>query len=224
MQQIIKDFQRPDQDLLDQVSTQHIGVAGMEIGPRHVMHPDIKPLDPKWRICGPALTVRPEYWDDRLVTELAPKYAKPGDIIVVDAAGHTELAVWGMSMTRAAVTAGAAGVVIDGSTMNANLLTHEQPQIPIFAKGVSAVTKEAQHPGSINVPVICGGVIVHPGDIILADADDVVVIPPGQAEKVLAGCQAHDKQAKSDHKNHIPFHERKDSEKKLRAFPDVEWT
>ena len=99
------DFVRPSAELIAALATQHVGVLGCEVGPRQVMHPGIKPLDPVWRICGPAFTVRAEQWDDRLVGELAPKYVKPGDVIVVDAGGHTEVAVWGMSMTKGAKAA-----------------------------------------------------------------------------------------------------------------------
>ena len=110
MHRIITDFERPDADLVASVAEQHIGVAGFEAGPRQVMHAAIKPMHPEWRICGTALTVRPEHWEDRLVSELAPKYTQPGDIIVVDAGGYTDVAVWGMSMTISAKAAGAAGI------------------------------------------------------------------------------------------------------------------
>lgn len=223
MHEIITDFKRPDQALIDKVAKQHVGVAGFEVGPRQVMHPDIKPLDPEWRLCGPAFTVRPEYWDDRLMGELAPKYAKPGDVLVVDAGGHTEIAAWGMSMTVAAAQAGVAGIVIDGSCMNAALLARERPQIPLFVRGVSATAKGSEQPGSLNVPVICGGVIVNPGDIILADADGVVVLKPEKAAQMIAAAEAHDQQNRSDKVEGVPYYERKKSEEKLREFPDVTW-
>jgi 4-hydroxy-4-methyl-2-oxoglutarate aldolase len=221
--EINRSFIRPDKSLIDKINQQHVGVAGFEAGPRQVAHPDIKPLDPDWRICGPALTVRPQYWDDRLVSELAPKFAEPGDIIVIDAGGHIDSAAWGMSMTRAAAAAGVAGIVIDGSCMNSALLAREQPLIPIFARGISATTRGAEYPGSINIPVICGGVIVNPGDIILADSDGVVVLPPALAAKIIAGCEAHDRQARSDNEQNVPFYKTKNSEEKLRAFRDITW-
>ena len=223
MHDIITDFKRPDPALIEKVSKQHVGVAGFEVGPRQVAHPDIKPLDPTWRICGTAFTVRPEYWDDRLMGELAPKYAKPGDVLVVDAGGHTEIAAWGMSMTIAAAKAGVVGIVIDGSCMNSSLLARERPQIPLFVRGVSPTAKGSDHPGSLNVPVICGGVIVNPGDIILADSDGVVVLKPEMAEKIIAAAEAHDDRARSDNDQSIPYYERKKSEEKVRAFPDVTW-
>ena len=222
MHRVITDFHRPDADLVQAVAKQHVGVAGFEAGPRQVMHAAIKPLDPTWRVCGPAFTVRPEFWDDRLMGELAPKYLKPGDVIVVDAGGYTDLAVWGMSMTISANMAGAAGIVIDGSCMNTALLVRERPQVPIFSRGVSAVTKGAEHPGSLNVPVICGGVIVNPGDIVLGDSDGVVVLPPEVAGRVVAASQAHDSRSRDANAKKIPYYEQKQSEEKLRQF-DVEW-
>ena len=223
MHEIITDFERPDPALVEKVSRQHVGVAGFEAGPRQVAHPDIKPLDPTWRICGPAFTVKPEYWDDRLMGELAPKYAKPGDVLVVDAGGHTEIAAWGMSMTISAALSGVAGIVIDGSCMNSALLARERPQIPLFVRGVSATAKGSDRPGSLNVPVICGGVIVYPGDIILADSDGVVVLRPDTAERIVAAAEAHDDRSRNANKKKEPYYESKKSEEKVRSFPDVTW-
>lgn len=223
MYQVNTAFQRPDKGLIDKVSTQHVGVCGFSAGPRQVMHPDIKPLDPAWRVCGPAFTVRPEFWDDRLMGELAPKYAKPGDVLVIDAGGHTEVAAWGMSMTISSAKAGIAGIVIDGSTTNSALLARERVQIPIFSRGVSAAVKGSEGPGSLNVPVICGGVIVYPGDIILGDSDGVVVLRPDEAKRIVAESEAHDDRSRSDKDKDIPYYVRKNSEEKLRAMDRIEW-
>jgi regulator of RNase E activity RraA len=220
---VITDFPRPSADLVAKVAKQHVGVAGFEAGPRQVMHAAIKPLNLEWRICGPALTVRAENWEDRLMGELAPKYAKPGDVIVVDAGGYTDVAVWGMSMTINAKRAGVAGVVIDGSTMNSTLIGRERQQIPVFARGVVPTAKGSDGPGSLNIPVICGGVIVYPGDIILADSDGVVVLRPEMAEEIIRASEAHDNQARGDVKQDVPYYERKNSEGKLRTFKNVEW-
>ncbi|MDX2224272.1 MAG: hypothetical protein SFV21_16095 [Rhodospirillaceae bacterium] len=220
---IVSEIRRPAAELVAKVAKQHVGVSGAEAGPRQIMHPDIKPLDPTWRICGPALTVRPEFWYDRMVGELAPKYVKPGDVIVVDAGGHTEVAVWGMSMSTSAKAAGAAGVVIDGSTMNTALLTRERPQLPIFARGVAPTATTSDGPGSINVPVICGGVIVNPGDIILADSDGVVVLRPEIAEAIIRNAEIHDRGEQDPEMRKKPYWERRKVEERLRAMSTVTW-
>lgn len=222
METINTDFERPSAQLIEAVSQQHIGVAGFEVGPRQVMHPDIKPLDPHWRICGPAFTVRSRCWDDRLTSELAPKYAKPGDVLVVDAGGHIEVGVWGMSMSINAALAGISGVVIDGSCMNGALLTRDRPQMPMFTRGISAGAKsDPDGPGSMNVPVICGGVIVYPGDIILGDMDGVVVINPLAAEKIVANSKAHDQRSRKAHAENVPYYVQRGSEAKMQSHSDV---
>lgn len=221
--QIITEFERPDESLVALIADMHVGVVGHLVGPRQTCSNAIKPLRDDWRICGPALTVRPQFWDDRLTCELAPKYAQPGDILVIDAGGNVDSAIWGLSMHRAAIRSGAAGVVIDGACMNKALISAENHQVPLFSRGVSPTTRNSEHAGSINVPVICGGVIVNPGDIILGDADGIVVVPPAMVEQVVAECTAHDTQARSDAREDIPFYERKDSEAKMRALTGVDW-
>lgn len=222
-QRIVADIPRPSSDLISRVAKLHVGVTGFEVGPRQTMHPAIKPLDPTWRICGPAVTVRPEQWYDRMVGELAPKFVKPGDVIVVDAGGHDAIAVWGMSMSVSAKAAGAAGVVIDGATMNSALLVRERPQLPIFARAVSAVATSSDGPGSINVSVVCGGVIVNPGDIILGDSDGVVVLTAEIAEAVIANVKTHDAGERDPELRRKPYWERRRVEERLRAMPGIRW-
>ncbi len=222
-QRIIATIKRPPADVVARIAKLHVGVTGFEVGPRQTMHPSIKPLDPSWRICGPAVTVRAEYWYDRMVGELAPKFVTPGDVIVIDAGGYEDIAVWGMSMSISAKAAGAAGVVLDGATMNSALLVRERPQLPIFARAVSAVATTSDGPGSINVPVICGGVIVNPGDIVLGDSDGVVVLSPEIADAVIANVKAHDAGERDPELRKKSYWERRNVEEKLRAMPGVRW-
>jgi 4-hydroxy-4-methyl-2-oxoglutarate aldolase len=220
---IVADFQRPSADLIAKVAKLHVGVSGFEAGPRQTMHPAIKPLDPTWRVCGPALTVRAEHWYDRMVGELAPKYAKPGDVIVIDAGGYIDVAVWGMSMTTNAQAAGVAGVVIDGATMNSALLARERVKMPIFARAVTATATTSDGPGSINVPVICGGVIVNPVDIFLGDCDGVVVLKPEAAESIIRNVEEHNKGEQDPAMRAKPYWERRGVIEKLKAMKNVAW-
>jgi regulator of RNase E activity RraA len=108
--------------------------------------------------------------------------------------------------------------------MNGALLTHENIQLPIFARGLVAIASGAERPGWLNVPVICGGVIVRPGDIILADCDGVVVLPRSVAASILDRSQGYQSQAASDNAAAVPYFERRGSEAKARALVDTEWT
>lgn len=221
--QIRTDFVRPDRGLVERVAATHVGVTGVHAGPRQVMDAGIKPLDPTWRVCGPAFTVRPEHTDDLLMGELAGKYAQAGDVIVVDAGGRADRACWGLGMSTAARAAGCAGVVLDGYCMNGALLMRERIQLPVFARGLVASAGGAERAGWLNVPVICGGVIVRPGDIVLGDCDGVVVLPAEQASGILERSQGYQSQASAPEAAATPYYERRRSEAKIRAIPDIEW-
>lgn len=221
--QIRLDFPRPSPQLIQRALQTHVGVTGVHAGPRQVAHPAIKPLLPQWRICGPAFTVRPEHTDDLLVGELAGKYAKPGDVIVVDAGGRDDKACWGMGMSMAAKRSGCAGVVLDGRCMNGALLTNERFQLPIFARGLVASANGAERAGWINTPIVCAGVIVNPGDIVLADCDGVVFLPLAQAEAILRKSAGYGQQAAADNQLDIPYWQRRQTEEKLRAIADIDW-
>jgi 4-hydroxy-4-methyl-2-oxoglutarate aldolase len=217
------DFERPSAQLLARVASTHVGVTGVHAGPRQVMNAAIKPLDPSWRICGPAFTVRPEDPADLLVGEVAGKYAQPGDVIVVDGAARLDTACWGFGMSTAAREAGCAGVVLDGLCMNAALLIRERVQLPIFARGCVARAGVAEGPGWLNTPVICGGVIVYPGDIILGDLEGVVVLPRSEAERIVAASGGYQGKAAAEAAAGQAYYERRRSEEKLRALSDVEF-
>lgn len=221
--QIRTDFPRPERELVARAAATHVGVTGVHAGPRQVMDVGIKPLDPAWRICGPAFTVRPEYTEDLLMGELAGKYARAGDVVVVDAGGRVDRACWGMGMSMAARAAGCAGIVLDGYCMNGALLTRERVQLPVFARGLVASAAGAERAGWLNVPVICGGVIVRPGDIVLGDCDGVVVLPVDQAGAILERSLGYQAQASAPEAAAAPYYERRHSEAKLRALTDIEW-
>ena len=221
--QIRRQIVRADKSLIERAARTHVGVTGVHAGPRQVMDAAIKPLLSEWRICGPAFTVRPEYTEDLLTGEVAGKYAAPGDVLVVDGGARLDVACWGMGMSMAARRAGCAGVVLDGSCINGALLTRERVQLPVFARALVASARTAEKPGSINVPVICGGVIVYPGDIILGDCDGVVVLPREQADSILRSSEGYSTLAAGDAQADRPYWERRRSEEKMRALPDVQW-
>jgi regulator of RNase E activity RraA len=116
---------------------------------------------------------------------MAVDLAQGGDVIVVAAGGIVERALCGdMSATRFQAK-GIAGVVIDGATRDVR--GTRELRFPIFARGVTPRSnhypQELDH-GAVNVPVVCGGVLVRPGDIIIGDDDGVVVVPLEMAEEI----------------------------------------
>ncbi len=188
MYEINADFQRPDPEWVERARAIYFCMIGCKVGPRYTMDPGIKPLDPTWRVCGPALTVRPEYAGDVLMGQLAGKYVKPGDVVVIDAAGDPNDAALGGSMANGLKEAGATGIVVDGYILTAEVL-RKRENIPVFSRGTVARAEQGKRPGWINVPVICGGVIVNPGDLIVGDEDGVAVIPRAMIPEVITAME-----------------------------------
>jgi RraA family protein len=138
-------------------------------------------------LAGPAFTVKVAPGDNLLVHK-AIDLAAPGDVIVVDAGGHLEQAIIGEIMSSWAAKRGVAGFVIDGAVRDAAALA--EGSFPVYARGASHRGPYKDGPGEINVPVSIAGMVVHPGDIIIGDADGLVAIPQADAEAVLAGARA----------------------------------
>lgn len=164
-------------------------------------HPDVMPLPPTIRrltgvgqIAGPAYTVRTEGGQNAAIHRAVAR-ATPGDLLVVDANGDAECGHFGDILATACRRAGIAGLVIDGAVRDAAAI--EAIGFAIFGRGKCPCAPGKTHPGSIGGVITCAGVTVHPGDIIVADSDGVVVVPceraaaaANQAEQVLKREQA----------------------------------
>lgn len=139
-------------------------------------------------IAGPAVTVRIRPGDN-LMVHLAMMMAEPGDIIVIDGGGDLSTAVIGGLMRTTAIARKLGGFVIDGALRD--VAEWGQGGMPAFARGNVHRGPSKDGPGEVNVPIACAGLQVNPGDLILADADGVVAIPPHKAKTVLTKCRAH---------------------------------
>ena len=219
---VVTDFERPPADLVRRASQTFAAVTGGFAGPRQIVDTAIKPLQRKWRLCGPAFTVRSEFNEDLLMGYVAAKYVRPGDILVVDGGGRTDVACWGASMAGAAREAGCAGIVLYGMALTADLLI-DREHIPVFARGTAPITTGQDRPGWLNGPVACGGVIVNPGYIVLGDIDGVVVLPRERAATIVAASEKAGAKSGVGRANPAPYRDRTDSEERLRALPGVEW-
>ena len=152
-----------------------------------VMRYAIHPLWPDiGRIAGPAFTVRtPRH--DNLMLHAAIYRAEPGDVIVVEA-GDDAMAVAGGNVCAIAQKRGVAGFIVDGVIRDIG--ESRANGFPLFARGRSPIPAAKEGPGEINHPIRCGGVVVHPGDMVVADDEGIVVIPLAKAEEVLKKAQA----------------------------------
>jgi len=157
------------------------------MGRAHNVSSALRPMHRGGRLCGPALTVRTAPGDNLLVHK-AIDLAQPGDVIVVDGGGFTEAALIGDIMTSYALTRRVVGFVIDGAVRDLEEIAARD--LPVYARSVSPRGPTREGPGEINVSVSIGGTVVHPGDIVVGDADGLVIVPPAQAEAILAAVRA----------------------------------
>jgi RraA family protein len=140
------------------------------------------------RLCGPACTVR-VFPGDNLMVHKSLDVARPGDVIVVAGSGsRTSNAVLGDILCTKAKHRKIAGFIVDG--LIRDLPGIMQLDFPVFAVGTTPIGPLHRGPGEINYPIACGGVVIHPGDLIVADAAGVVVVPQGIAGELLRRVQA----------------------------------
>ncbi|HLY22741.1 MAG TPA: RraA family protein [bacterium] len=149
----------------------------------YTVHPGIHPIYPVTRrIAGPAVTVAVPRGAFNVI-KFGMQQTQPGDVMVVNAWGIDAFAVWGGNVSKGMQRRGIAGVVIDGAARDPE--EAEAVDFPVFARHQATATPPLDGPGEVNVPVACGGVVVHPGDIVVADTNGIVVIPPAAADWVL---------------------------------------
>ena len=148
----------------------------------HSMDYRIKPQVCYEKIVGTALTVDVPSGEGSIVAE-AILHVKPGDILVVGGHGNCDCSYWGDHRSICAKMMGAAGVAIDGAFRDVEGC--QEAGFPVYAKGLTCGTAGKSGAGAINVPISCGGVCVHPGDLIIADANGVCVLAPEECEAVM---------------------------------------
>ena len=177
---IRRDFERVAPDTVRQASAYAASILADVAGRRGTMDGRIAPLVPSMRVCGPAFTIEVRAGDN-LMIHAAMAMAKPGDVLVIDGKADRSCALMGSIMLNACKKLGLAGVVIDGSIRDTEELC--ELGFPVWAIGANPNGPTKNIPGRINWPIGCGGASVNPGDLIVGDADGVVVI---EREKVAS--------------------------------------
>ena len=146
------------------------------------MHPAIKPLKEEHKFVGRALTVQIPVGDNLSVLR-AIREAKTDDVIVIDAKGDQYRAIAGDFVVGMAQTLGVSAIVVDGVIRD--IIGLKKLNFPVFSRGTTVAASGKAGVGEINIPISCGGTSVSPGDIIVGDADGVVVIPQSEAQNIL---------------------------------------
>jgi len=179
---VITQFKRPSKDLIDKfrdISTATVHEANEKKG---AVDCAIKPIKSGIRLCGPAFTVQCAPGDNLMLHKALEK-AQPGDILVASVGGHYEAGYWGALMATSAVAKNLGGLAIDGCIRDSAEII--RIGFPVFCRGFCIKGTSKTVLGLINHPILFGGVLVHPGDLVLGDDDGMVVVEQGACEEVL---------------------------------------
>jgi RraA family protein len=163
------------------------GNVGDCLGRAAAMDSRVKGLSHGIKLVGPALTVKVPPIDNLMIHK-ALTLVKPGDVMVIDGGGDHSWALLGFLMVSTAIKLGLAGLIVDGCIRDAAEI--RKSGFPIFAAGINPNGPMKEGPGEINYPIQCGGQIVHPGDLIVADDDGVVVVPRDHAAGIVDNVKA----------------------------------
>jgi 4-hydroxy-4-methyl-2-oxoglutarate aldolase len=182
------DIERPDAALIEGFRRHEVAKVGDAMAGHGIAHSEIKPIAPGMKVCGPAVTIltRP---GDALFVQKAADVAQAGDVILCDAGGGKEAAVIGERIGFYMQQRGIVGFVVDGAVRDKPGLV--ELGFATFARAVTPRIYGSVGPGAINVLVQCGGVPVHPGDIVIGDDDGLVIVPRADAARVLHLADEH---------------------------------
>ncbi len=179
---VIREIERVPAGIVEQASQFPSSILADVAGRRGALNGRISPLAPSMKFAGPAVTVelRP---GDNLMIHAAMAVAKPGDVILVDGKGDLSCALMGEIMSQQCVALGVAAVVIDGAVRDGEAI--RELRFPMFAAGLNPNGPTKSVSGRLNHPISIGGVSVSPGDLVVGDADGVVVVERDKAAAML---------------------------------------
>jgi 4-hydroxy-4-methyl-2-oxoglutarate aldolase len=197
MHKIVRKIPRPDPEAVKILGELGVATVHEAQGRSGLMKTYMRPIYPSARVAGPAVTVLCQSGDN-LMIHAAVEVCQPGDVLVVTTGSDSTDGMFGELLATSLVAHGVLGLIIDAGVRDVSELT--AMDFPVWSKAISAQGTVKSTAGSVNIPIVCAGAAVQPGDVVVGDMDGVVVVPRENAAEVAKASQARvDKEEKNRH-------------------------
>lgn len=184
---VAQPWERPSPELLAAFERHSVANLGDALERLDIVDGGIAPIWHGARLVGSALPILTVAGDNQAVID-ALEHIRTGDVLVINAGGYAGRAILGDNLAQRFDLFGATGAVVDGYVRDRDIIA--DLGFPVFARGLTPAGPFKNGPGRIGVPVAIGGVVISPGDIVVADSDGVIAIPQHRAQEALASADA----------------------------------